>query len=170
MGRLGESYLRRSKDPNADQQNASRVDSDPMPRVFWDESGENVPPGRCATYTHATHIITANATFDFYLNMVEWARLEAEKRSPGNLDDKALRSMCVHEVRRWFEEALMGAVIVMRPKSHDGQWGPRVFETALSDEGLTSAVVSHRWLMMSAIKKAFGQQFGAPRTVASADV
>jgi len=54
-------------------------------------------------------------------------------------------AQCEDEVRRWFEEAFSQAVVVLRPMSHDERWGPNVFETGLSDEGLTAAVVSHRW-------------------------
>ncbi len=75
----------------------------------------------------------------------------------------ALRTIVTDEVRRWFEEALSNAVVILRPMSHDAKWGPMVFQTDLSDEGLTSAIISHRWLMMSAIKRGLSGRLGKQR-------
>jgi hypothetical protein len=43
---------------------------------------------------------------------------------------------------------------------HDDKWGRMVYETALSDEGLTAAVVSHRWHMMTALMRGLAARLG----------
>src|SRR5262249_40434200 len=122
--------------------------------------GNNVQTGRAATYTSAKHVVTASAVFDFYRDLLEWSVLEAKNRVASEVDEQTLRRISEDVVRRWFEEALAQAVVVLRPMSRDARWGPAVFETGLSDEGLTAAVVSHRWLMMSAIKRDLSGRLG----------
>ena len=51
--------------------------------------------------------------------------------------------------------------------AHDGRWGPKAYETGLSDEGLTAAVVSHRWLLLSAIKRGLAGRLGRMKDVAA---
>lgn len=159
-GRVGSDYLRKSREEMERRIRAHRVDTDPLPRVVWDEDGSAVQPGRAATYTRTSHIVTASARFDFYLDILEWSFQEARGRLPNDVDQDALKSICQDEVRRWFEEALSQAVVVLRPMSLDGRWGPKVFETGLSDEGLTAAMVSHRWLLLSAIKRGLAGRLG----------
>lgn len=162
-GRIGSDYLRKAREEMERRLKVKRVSSDPIPRVVWDEEGQTVAAGRAATYTHATHVLTANARFEFYLDLLEWSLTEAKNRLATDISDETLRRICEDEVRRWFEEALAQAVVVLRPMSHDERWGPNVFETGLSDEGLTAAVVSHRWLLMSAIKRGLAGRLGRAR-------
>lgn len=159
-GRVGSDYLKKSREEMERRIRAHRVDTDPLPRVVWDEDGRAVQPGRAATYTRTSHIVTANATFDFYQDILEWSLQEARGRLAHDADQEALRSICEDEVRRWFEEALSQAVVVLRPMSLDERWGPKVFDTGLSDEGLTAAIVSHRWLLLSAIKRGLAGRLG----------
>lgn len=158
-GRVGSDYLRRARE-EMDRLRAKRVDTDPLPKIVWDEDGSTVPPGRAATYTKAIHLVTANATFDFYLDLLEWSIEEAKNRSASDVEVETLQKICEDEVRRWVEESLAQAVVVLRPMAHDGRWGPKVYETGLSDEGLTAAVVSHRWLLLSAIKRGLAGRLG----------
>jgi hypothetical protein len=159
-GRVGDDYLRKAREEMERRLRAQKVDADPLPRIVWDEEGKDVPDGRAATYTKALHVITANAKFDFYLDLLEWGIEEARNRVPSNVDQETLRCVCEDEVRRWFEEALSQAVVVLRPMAHDKRWGPMVYDSGLSDEGLTSAVVSHRWLLLSAIKRGLAGRLG----------
>jgi len=159
-GRIGSDYLRKAREEMERRLKVKRVDADPLPRVVWDEDGQTVATGRAATYTRATHVLTANARFDFYLDLLEWSRTEAKNRVATEIDDETLRRICEDEVRRWFEEALSQAVVVLRPMAHDERWGPSVFDTGLSDDGLTAAVVSHRWLLISAIKRGLAGRLG----------
>lgn len=166
-GRVGSEYLRRAREEMDRRLRANRIDTDPLPKIVWDEDGRTVPSGRAATYTRATHVVTANARFDFYLDLLEWSVEEARNRVASDVDDETLRKICSDEVRRWFEESLAQAVVVLRPMSHDARWGPMVYETGLSDEGLTSAVVSHRWLLLSAIKRGLAGRLGRLREAAA---
>jgi hypothetical protein len=165
-GRIGSDYLRKAQEERAKLQ-GQRTNSDPMPRIVWDESGGTVPIGRAATYTKATHVVTANSRFSFYRDLVEWTIEEGKARSLSDIEDETLNAICEDEVRRWFEQALTEAVVVLRPMAHDDKWGPSVFETGLSDEGLTAAVVSHRWHMMTAIKRGLAGRLGKQRDAAA---
>lgn len=165
-GRVGSDYLRRARE-EMDRLRAKRVDVDPLPKIVWDEDGTTVQPGRAATYTRAIHLVTANAKFDFYLDLLEWSIEEAKNRTASDVDDVILRRICADEVRRWFEESLAQSVVVLRPMAHDTRWGPKVYETGLSDEGLTAAVVSHRWLLLSAIKRGLAGRLGRMKDVAA---
>jgi len=159
-GRVGSEYLRKAREEMDRRVRVTKVDADPLPKIVWDEDGQTVPAGRAATYTRATHVVTANGAFEFYLDLLEWAADEAKHRITGEIDDQTLRKLCQDEVRRWFEEAFAQAVVVLRPMSHDARWGPMVFDSGLSDEGLTAAVVSHRWLLLSAIKRGLAGRLG----------
>jgi hypothetical protein len=159
-GRVGTEYLRKAREELERRLRAKKVDADPLPKIVWDEEGDNVPPGRAATYTPRSHVVTANATFDFYRDLLEWSVMEARSRVASEVKEETLRTICKDEVRRWFEEALAQAVVVLRPLAHDERWGPKTFETALSDEGLTASVVSHRWLLISAIKRGLAGRLG----------
>lgn len=159
-GRVGNEYLRRAREEMERRIQVKRVDSDPLPTVVWDDEGQTVAAGRAATYTRATHVVTANPKFDFYLDLLEWSREEAKSRLGTDIDEDTLKKICQDEVRRWFEEALSQAVVVLRPMAQSEKWGPNVFETGLSDEGLTAAVISHRWLLLSAIKRGLAGRLG----------
>ena len=94
--------------------------------------------------------------------MLEWAVIEGKSRV-SEIEDAALRDMCKEEVRRWFEQALAEAVVTLRPMEFSPNWGPTPALNALSDEALTAAVVSHRWHMMSAIKRGLAGRLGKVR-------
>ena len=79
------------------------------------------------------------------------------------MDEAAVRAICEDEVKRWYAQALVEAIVSLRPMAHDRHWGPKVYETGLSDEGLTAAVMSQRWHMMNAIRAGLGMTIGSPR-------
>lgn len=161
-GRAGSAYFQNARDELV-RHRVRRIDSDPLPEVVWDRDGNTVPAGRAATYTHASHVVTASAQFDLYQDFLEWSVEKARKRVSSEVDDVTLRKICADEVERWFSEALSQAVVVLRSKAHDARWPPTAYETALSDEGLTVAVVSHRWLLLSAIKRGLAGRLGSMR-------
>jgi hypothetical protein len=165
-GRVGTDYLRKAREELERRMRTKRVDADPIPRIVWDEEGKTVQTGRAGTYTRASHVLTLNAQFDLYLDLLEWARAESKERVASEVDEETLTRISQDEVRRWFEEAMAQAVVVLRPLAHDADWGPKVFDTGLSDEGLTAAVISHRWLLMSAIKRGLAGRLGAGRAKA----
>jgi hypothetical protein len=165
-GRVGSDYLQKAREELERRLRARKVETDPLPKIVWDEEGRTVPAGRAATYTRTSHVITANARFDSYLDLLEWSIEEAKSRVASDVDQETLRRICEDEVRRWIEEALAQAVVVLRPMAHDARWGPNVFTNGLSDEGLTAAVVSHRWLLISAIKRGLAGRLGRMKETA----
>src|SRR5262249_25968572 len=100
-------------------------------------------------------------------DLLEWSIDEARSRVASDVSTDTLQTICSDEVRRWIEESLAQAVVVLRPMSHDERWGPMVYGTGLSDEGLTSAVVSHRWLLLSAIKRGLAGRLGRLKEIAA---
>ena len=80
------------------------------------------------------------------------------------MDGDSLRALCEDEVRRWFEQALVDVVVSLKPMAHDKQWGPSVYSTGLSDDGLTAAVMSHRWHMLQSIRWGLGSRLGKIKT------
>lgn len=161
--RIGSEYLRKAREELERKLRVKKSERDSLPRIVWDNDGNAVQSGRAATYTRASNVVTANARFDFYLDLLAWSIEEAKSRVASDLDAETLKRICEDEVRRWFEEALAQAVVVLRPLAHDVRWGPRVFETGLSDEGLTAAVISHRWLILSAVKRGLAGRLGRLR-------
>ena len=167
-GRVGTEYLRRAREEMERRQHGQRVDNtDPAPRFSWDEDGLSVMSGRAASYVKAGHRVVANAKCGFYEEMLEWAVSEGRSRA-SEIEEIALRQVCTEEVRRWFEQAITEAVVALRPLEFDGAWGPAGAQNALSEEALTTAVVSHRWHMMSAIKRGLAGRLGRVREHAPA--
>jgi hypothetical protein len=164
--RIGGEYLRRAREERERRMRGEKVESDPSPKIVWDEEGTTVPTGRAATYNPRVHVVTANSKYEGYLDMVEWAADEAKNRAASEMDDESLKTIAEDEVRRWFEQAWTEAVVALRPMAHDAKWGPKVYETGLSDEGLTAAIVSHIWHMMSAIKRGLAGRLGRQKDAA----
>lgn len=158
-GRVGSAYFQSARE-ELERLRVRRVDPDPLPQIVWDDNGTSVKAGRAATYTSARHVVTANPRFDLYLDLLEWSVDMARKRVSGEMDEATLRQICQDEVRRWIAEALSEAVVVLRSMAHDERWTPKDYEIALSDEGLTAAAVSHRWLLLSAIKRGLAGRLG----------
>lgn len=165
--RVGSEYLRKARHELERRLQVKKKETDSLPKIVWDEDGTTVQSGRAASYTQASNVVTANGRFDFYLDLLEWSIEEAKSRVASDVDRDTLRQICEDEVRRWFEEALVQAVVVLRPLSHDERWGPRVFDTGLSDEGLTAAVISHRWLIMSTVKRNLAGRLGRLKETAA---
>lgn len=159
-GRVGTEYLRKAEEERERRKRGEKVENDPAPRIVWDKDGSSVDAGKAATYNHQAHVVTASAQYSFYKDMIEWAFGQAQERAPGDIAEEALMTLAEDEVQRWFEQALTDAVIVLRPMAHDAKWGPSVYQTGLSDEGLTTAVVSHRWHMMTAIRRGLSGRLG----------
>lgn len=167
-GRVGDDYFRKAREEQKKRMQAQRVASDPMPKIVWDVSGDTVPPGRAATYTRASNTVTASPSYAGYLDLLEWSIHEAESRSVSEMKPEPLHSIAEDEVQRWFEQALTEAVVVLRPMEHDPKWGPAALEKGLSDEGLTAAVMSHRWHMMSSIKRGLAARLGRQKETVAA--
>lgn len=164
-GRVGNAYFQNAR-AELERHRVRKVNPDPLPRIVWEKDGSSVPAGRAATYTHASHVVTASERFDLYRDLLEWSVEEARNRVSSEIDESALRMICEDEVQRWFAQALSEAVVVLRSMVHDERWSPAAYERALSDEGLTAAVVSHRWLLLSVIKRGLAGRLGRMKDTA----
>jgi hypothetical protein len=161
-GRVGLEYFRRATN-EAELRRVRPLNDDPLPRIVWDESGDSVPAGRAATYTTATDVVTASAKFEFFCDLKAWCVQEAKSRAFSTKGEEHLVALCDGLVKRWFEEALAQTVVALRSKRFHPEWGPAACETALSDEGLTAALVSHKWLLLSQIRRELGVRLGRLR-------
>jgi hypothetical protein len=165
-GRLGGEYFRQAREELERLRRAQPVDTDPTPIIKWVTGGDTLS-GRAASYVPNRHLVTANLDFDGYRALVAWAVEEAKNRATGEIDDETARRIAEDEVRRWYEQALTEVVVVLRPLAHDARWGAKANDIGLSEEGLTAAVVSHRWHMMSAIRRGLAGRLGSRRTEAA---
>lgn len=119
------------------------------------------------TKSSSVHVVVLNGQSPFYLDILEWAIEEGRNRVSSEIDEEALRQVCVDEVRRWFEQAVSEVVVALRPLEYAAAWGPKAMEVALSDEALTAAIVSHRWHMLTAIKRGLAGRLGRVRESSS---
>jgi Histidine kinase-, DNA gyrase B-, and HSP90-like ATPase len=158
-GRLGEGYFRRAR-AEAEVLRVREVEDDPLPKIVWDPTGEAVPEGRAATYTPARHVVTVNGRFWFYEDLKACCVRESATRRAVGTAESVIAAVAEAIVKRWFEEALVQTVVSLRGMATHPAWGPKVFDTALSDEGLTAAVLSHRWLLLSQVRRELGVRLG----------
>jgi hypothetical protein len=69
--RVGSEYLRKARQELERRSRVKKSDTDTLPKIVWDEDGTTVQSGRAASYTKASHVVTANGRFDFYLDLLE---------------------------------------------------------------------------------------------------
>ena len=162
-GRLDTEFLRRAREEKGRRLAADPTDKDQMPTVVWSDDTHTVQEGRAASYVHNVHVVTISTAFPFFRDVLGWAEEEGRKRAQPGMDETAVRAICEDEVKRWYAQALVEAIVSLRPMAHHRHWGPKVYETGLSDEGLTAAVMSQRWHMMKAIRAGLGMTIGSPR-------
>ena len=162
-GRLGNKYLRLTQEGQSQQTKPTRPDL--FPNIAWDDTGEVVAAERAASYTPAAHKLVINKQYSGYKNLVAGALSMVKARAP-HMGDNTIQQMAEPIARNWFEQSLCEAVISLRPLEHDAKWGPEVFDTALSDEGLTAAVESHKWHLLKCIERDVTRTLGTPKSEA----
>ena len=162
-GRFDTEFLRRALDEQGRRLAATPTNRDQMPTVVWTDDTQTVPTGRAATYVPNVHVVTASTAFRFYRDVLAWAEEEGRKRAPAGMEEATVQAICEDEVKRWYAQALIEAVVSLRPMAHDSHWGPQVYKTGLSEEGLTAAVMSQRWHMVKAIRFGLGISLGSSR-------
>jgi hypothetical protein len=132
---------------------------DPFPVVKWvsmkngrteDDGMEDKP----AKFIQNQNTLLINADFRVFTDMI--ARLCKDKDAglgPG------LQGTVEEVVHQWFEQALVETVIGVQQLRASKEWGPKEIETALSPEGLTSAVMQ-RYHVYIACRRDLGAKFG----------
>ncbi len=162
-GLIDTEFLRRAREEKGRRLAADPTDKDQMPTVVWNDDPQAVQEGRAASYVPNVHVVTVSTAFRFYRDVLAWAETEGRQRAPAGMDETAVQAICEDEVKRWYAQALIEAIVSLRPMAHEGHWGLKVYDTGLSDEGLTAAVMSQRWHMMKAIRQGLGMSLGSPR-------
>lgn len=164
-GRLDAEFLRRAREEQGRRRAADPANSDQLPTVVWTDDAQVVSTNRAAIYTPTQHVVTASTAFEFYRQVLAWAEAEGTSRAPAGMEEATVRAICEDEVQRWYSQALIETVVRLRPMAHVGLWGPSVFKTGLSEEGLTAAVVSQGSHMVRAIKTGLGISLGSSRDI-----
>jgi hypothetical protein len=140
------------------------VNPDNVPDVIWvsARAGTREPPfleDRAATYLVEQNVLQINADFRVFTDMVDrWCRQYSGV--PGVHD--AIEDV-VHE---WFEQALIETVLGVLVLKDSQRWTVEDIGHALSEEALTSAVMS-RYHIDVAVKRTLGAKLGSLRERAS---
>lgn len=136
---------------------AKRVDPDPFPETRWVTvaNGGRVAgdmEDRAARYLAGQHLLLINGDFRVFTDMVErW--VSDVGKPPG------ARTIVQDAVRGWFEQALVETVMGLQAMRGSSEWSAADVERALSEEGLTAAVMA-RYHVHVAVKREVGSKLG----------
>ncbi len=140
------------------------VNPDNIPNVIWvsAQAGTREPPfleDRAAKYLIEQNVLQINGDFRGFTDMVDrWCRQYAG--TPG------LRDTVEDVIHEWFEQALIESVLGVLALKDSQRWTAEDIARALSEEALTSAVMS-RYHIDLAVKRALGAKLGSLRDRAS---
>ncbi len=141
----------------ANGKTADRVQPDVFPSVNWISTKDGTrTPGdledRAARFLIEQNRLLINADFRVFIDMVN----KFTKDFGGN---PALYEVVQDAVHRWFEQALIETVIGVQALRNSKEWPVTAFETALSDEALTTAVMP-RYHVHNSVKRELGSKLG----------
>lgn len=132
---------------------AAPIEPDPFPKVDWvyvnEDSNEQLID-RAAEYIHTDNIILANKNYQGLVDLVKYF-------SKNYADVPEVVQIIEDEVRQSFELALTECVAGALSLKNRKHWNPKDFETAISKEALTTAVMQRYW-MVSHIKRVLGSK------------
>lgn len=136
------------------------VNSDNVPDVIWVSAGDGTrePPfleDRAAKYLVEQNVLQINADFRVFTDMIDrWCR----QHSSGS----GVHDVVEDVVHEWFEQALIETVLGVLTLKDSQRWTLDDIRGALSEEALTSAVMS-RYHIDQAVKRALGSKLGSLR-------
>ncbi|CAI8310666.1 MAG: Uncharacterised protein [Gammaproteobacteria bacterium] len=131
---------------------SDQVNPDQFPTVYW-VSGDSDIEDRAATYVSTENAIKANSDFAGFTDVIDhFAKSYVE------LD--GANELIADVVKEAFEQQLIEAVAGAQSLKNRPKWGSSDFETAVSDEALTTAILP-RYLLLSSIKRTLGNKLGA---------
>ncbi|HYE06703.1 MAG TPA: ATP-binding protein [Planctomycetota bacterium] len=153
-GKLGEIYLEFEK---ADGVRGDRITPDPFPDVRWVSLADNTrAPGdiedRAAKFIQNQNTLLINRDFRAFTDLVE-------RFVTAYSGDQSVRGVVEEAVRGWFEQALIETVIGVQALKNQKLWSVSDIEKALSEEGLTAAVMQ-RYHVNIAVKRELGSKLG----------
>ncbi len=143
---------------------SERSQTDPFPVVNWvsrqdDTRAEGDMEDKAAKFVANQNTLMVNADFRVFTDMIE--RLASAKRAvPGGVD---IRPTVIDVVHAWFEQALIETVIGVQQLKGSKEWGPSEIDAALSEEGLTAAVMQ-RYHVFNSCKRELGAKLGREAT------
>jgi hypothetical protein len=136
---------------------AQEVRPDLFPHVKWvsvadgtREQGEI--EDRAAKFLLEQNTLLINADFRTFTDMIErWC--QEYQCTPG------IRQVVIDAVHNWFEQALVETVIGVQALQNAPEWSSNDIQKALSEEALTSAVMS-RYHVNNSVKRELGSKLG----------
>lgn len=153
MGRMLAAMLAAQGEPGE----ATKATEPVIPVVEWVSVRDNTRTqdfleDRAARYLAEQNMIQANADFRVFTDMVGyWCK---EYR----LDD--WNPAVVDAVHDWFEQALIETVLGCQALQGERHWSAEDIDRALSEEGLTAAVMQ-RYHVANAVKRKLGSTVGS---------
>jgi hypothetical protein len=154
-GRAGDVYAVFATDAGSP---AARQKADPFPQWKWISSAEGTREAgyledRAAKYLPEQNLILINGDFRVFTDMVSrYTKMYAD--TPG------ARDTIEEAVRESFEQSLVETVMGVQSLEGAREWTVEDISRALSDEGLTAAVMP-RYHIDFAIKRALGSKLGS---------
>lgn len=138
--------------------------TDDFPSVQWlsltdGTRAEGDLEDRAARFIGEDNIIQANSDFRVFTDMADYWCDEYDLE-PGN----KIVTDVVHE---WFEQALVETVIGCQALQGERMWNPDDIQKALSEEGLTAAVMQ-RYHVANSVKRTLGARLGSLKEKAAA--
>ncbi len=131
---------------------------DPFPKVDWVsiENGtreSDAIEDRAAKYLPDQNRLLINADFRVFKDMEAFL----QKELGGKLE---AANLITDAVRNWFEQALVETVLGVQGFYNSKEWTPHDIDGALSEEGLTAAVMQ-RYHVLCACRRELGSKIGA---------
>jgi hypothetical protein len=137
-----------------------KVCPDVFPRVRWisvlnDTRHPDHIEDRAAKYLANQNLLLINADFRLFADM--------HRHFDKDFGDKTGAQGLIREiVRNWFEQALVETVIGVQALQNSKEWTNQDIERALSEEGLTAAVMQ-RYHIHIAAKRDLAVKLGSPK-------
>ena len=153
-GALDDILLAGRKDPGV---RADEVHPDKFPNVVWVSAAKGSRAldeleDRAAEYLHRDNLIRANADFQGFTDIVRYFA-ELYEHVPNS------ESIIRNHVQEAFEQQLVEVVTGALSFRNRPKWNPDHFDAAVSEEALTTAVMS-RYHLILFIKRSIGSKLG----------
>ncbi|MEH6488241.1 ATP-binding protein [Hyphomonas oceanitis] len=146
---------------------SEEVQPDKFPDVKWVSASDGTRADdeledRAAEYLHRDNLIKANADFQGFTDIIKHFA-EVYESIPNS------EAIIRNEVQEAFEQQLVEVVTGALSFRNRPKWNPDHFKAAVSEESLTTAVMS-RYHIITAIKRSIGSKLGkAAKAMESAD-
>jgi hypothetical protein len=151
-GSISTALLTSLVDENAGLRSSS-TQPNPFPRVEWTNPTTDHNEGlidRAAEYIPTSNVILANSEFEGIRDLIKYF-------CKSYTDVPEVTKIIEDEVKRAFEQSLTEAVAGALSLKNRKHWNPADFDSAISREALTTAVMPRYW-MVSDIRRVLGSK------------